>query len=185
MRIKLFIQIYFNKNTFKNLNPIFTRTQLLDAHNGTIWCNSKPEKGSSFYVAVPLANEMSNFLLDFKQNLQKAKINNSSLSMVKIKGEKELIQNLLNEKSLINKSYLNNSIQEIEDNMTTLTMVIQEGDKFSANFLKKKLEEYMKSHGNLYPNCAILYSYGVYPEDSLEEEELIKKVQESFTRIVG
>ena len=159
--------------------------QLLDAHNGTIWCNSKPEKGSSFYVAVPLANEMSNFLLDFKQNLQKAKINNSSLSMVKIKGEKELIQNLLNEKSLINKSYLNNSIQEIEDNMTTLTMVIQEGDKFSANFLKKKLEEYMKSHGNLYPNCAILYSYGVYPEDSLEEEELIKKVQESFTRIVG
>lgn len=29
--------------------------QLLDAHNGAIWCDSEPEKGSTFFFAVPVA----------------------------------------------------------------------------------------------------------------------------------
>ncbi len=29
--------------------------QLLEAHNGAIWCDSEPEKGSRFYFAIPVA----------------------------------------------------------------------------------------------------------------------------------
>lgn len=157
--------------------------QLLEAHNGAVWCNSKPEKGSSFYFAIPISCEKNNFLLDFKIALQKAKINNSSLSLVKIQSDENLINNLLEEENLISKNYLNNSTKLTEENQTTLTMVIQDGDKFSADFLKKKIESYVKERGNLYPNCAILYSYAVYPEDAINEEDLLKKSLDSFVHI--
>lgn len=157
--------------------------QLLEAHNGAIWCDSVVGKGSSFNFVVPVADEKSNFMLGFKQTLQKAKVNNKPVAMVKIKGEKGLIKNLMEEKNLINKNYLNNSITETEDNEIDLTMVIPDGDKFSADFLKKKLQGYLKDRENLYPNCAILYSYAVYPEDSIEEDELIKKAQNTFAHI--
>ncbi len=157
--------------------------QLLEVHNGAIWCNSKPEKGSSFYFVLPLANEKNKFMLEFKQDLQKAKINNSSLAVIKIKSENEIIQSLINDEKLIKKSYLNNSIQESDKRETALTMVIPDGDRFSADFLKKKLQSYTKDYKNLNPNCAIMYSYAVYPEDAIDEVELMKKVGESLQKI--
>lgn len=34
--------------------------QLLDAHNGAIWCDSEPEKGSTFYFVIPVALTTAN-----------------------------------------------------------------------------------------------------------------------------
>lgn len=155
--------------------------QLLDAHNGIIWCNSKPEKGSSFYFALPVATEKNKFLLEFKQNLQKAKVNNSSLGLIKIKATGEMLHDI--QKNVIKENYLNNSIKEIGDDSEVLTMVIPDGDKFSADFLKKKIQGYIKDRRNLYPTCAMMYSYAVYPEDAIEDTELIKKAGESFVHI--
>lgn len=157
--------------------------QLLDAHNGTIWCNSKPDKGSSFYFALPIADEKNKFMLELKQNLLKAKVNNSSLALIKIKAETELLQDIIEQQNLVNKNYLNNSISEIEAKTTALTMVIPDGDKFSADFLKKKIQGYFKDRKNLYSSCAIMYSYGVYPEDGMNEVELIRKLDEGLRKI--
>jgi len=158
--------------------------QLLDAHNGAIWCNSRLEKGSSFYFVIPIACEKNNFLLDFKQNLQKSKVANSTLAIIKIKGDSGLIEDLTHDANLINKIYLNNSIKEVEDKLTTLTLIIPDGDKFLADFLKKKVQAYIKDRGNLYPNCAIMYSYGVYPEDGIDEVDLIKKANEELRTVI-
>lgn len=155
--------------------------QLLEAHNGTIWCNSKPDKGSSFYFVLPVANEKNKFLLELKQNLQKAKGNNSSLALIKLKAEKALIEDL--QTNLINENYLNISLKEKENTSTVLTMVIPDGDKFSADFLRKKIHGYIKERENLYPKCVIMYSYAVYPEDAIDDVELIKKLGESFQKI--
>lgn len=155
--------------------------QLLEAHNGSIWCNSMPDKGSSFYFVVPLADDKNKFLLEFKQSLQKAKTNNTTLSLIKVRTDKDLLQDL--QTGVISENYLNNSLKEIDGKQATLTMSIQDGDKFSADFLKKKLSEYMTSHGNLYPSCAIMYSYGVYPNDALDDVELLKKTEETLQKI--
>jgi len=159
--------------------------QLLDAHNGAVWCNSKPEKGSSFYFAIPVANEINNFMLEFKQAIQKTKVSNSVLTLVKMQGEKDLITNLLEDKHLINKNYLKSSIQETESKNKTVTMVIPDGDKFSADFLKKKIQTYLKDHENLFPKCAIMYSYATYPNDGADEWELMKKVDETLQKLRG
>ncbi len=157
--------------------------QLLEAHNGVIWCNSKLDKGSSFYFAIPLVNEKNKFLIEFKQNLQKAKINNSSLLLMQIKADKQIMQELLNNEDIIKKKFLNNSIQEIEKNEILLTIVISGGDKFSADFIKKKLQGYIQEKKKISSTCAIMYSYAVYPEDSIEEFELMKKVGDSLQKI--
>lgn len=155
--------------------------QLLEAHNGSIWCNSKPEKGSSFYFVLPVSDEQTKFMLDFKQNLQKAKANNSSLALIKIKTEPALLNDL--KKNIVNETYLNNSLEKIEEKLTSLTMVVPDGDKFSASFLKKKLQGCIKEKKDLYPNCVIMYSYGIYPEDATDEIELIRKINESMQKI--
>lgn len=155
--------------------------QLLEAHNGIIWCNSKPEKGSSFYFALPVATEKNKFLLELKQNLQKAKVNNSSLAIIKVKSDKEMLSDI--QKNVIKENYLNISIKEAQDDSDVLTLVIPDGDKFSADFLKKKIQGYVKDRRNLYPTCAMMYSYAVYPEDAIEDAELIKKSEESFMHI--
>lgn len=150
--------------------------QLLEAHNGTIWCNSKPDKGSSFYFVIPIATEKNKFMIDIKQSLQKAKVNNSTLAVIKVKSNEDIIQDL--QKNLIKENYLNISIKQKTDEGIILTMVIQDGDKFSADFLKKQIQGYIKERRNLYPNCAIMYSYAVYPEDAIDDVELIKKAGE-------
>lgn len=155
--------------------------QLLDAHNGTIWCNSKPDKGSSFYFAIPIADEKNKFLIELKQNIQKSKIKNASLALIKIKTDSELIKDI--ESQVIKANYLNNSLKKIGEKTTELTMAIPDGDKFSADFLKKKLQSYIKERGNLYPNCAIMYSYGIYPDDALDDLELLKRVEDSLQKI--
>lgn len=157
--------------------------QLLEAHNGTIWCNSKLEKGSSFYFVIPIATEKNKFALELKQSLLKAKVNNSSLALIKIKAEDDLIQTIIEEGNLINKNYLNNSIKEKENKLTSLIMVIPDGDKFSADFLKKKIQGYIKERKNIYPNCAIMYSYGVYPEDATDEVVLIRKLEDGLRKM--
>lgn len=159
--------------------------QLLEAHNGAIWCNSMPDKGSSFYFVVPVADEKTKFMLEAKQHLLKAKINNSSLSVIKIKGDSNFVNDLIEDENLINKNYLNNSLKETNDKITTITMIVPDGDRFSADFLKKKIQGYVKDRGNLYPNCAIMFSYAVYPEDALDEVELMKKAEESLHRFSG
>lgn len=155
--------------------------QLLDSHNGAIWCNSKSDKGSSFYFVVPIADDKNKFLLDFKQNVQKAKINNNTLALIKVKGDSELIQDI--KTGVITENYLNNSLIEVEGKTTILTMAIADADSFASDFLKKKIQDYITTHGNLYPNCAIMYSYGIYPRDALDDVELIKKTEEGLQKI--
>lgn len=155
--------------------------QLLEAHNGAIWCESEAGKGSQFNFVIPVANEKHNFSLNFKQNLQKAKIQNSSLAIVKVKGDSETLNNLTTK--TINQNYMTNAIRTDDGRMETLTMVIPDADKHSAEFLKKKIEGYTKERKMEGKNCAIMYSYTVYPDDAIDENELMKKAEESFTQI--
>src|SRR5574344_1960085 len=151
--------------------------QLLDAHNGTIWCNSKPDKGSSFYFIIPIANETNKFFIDFKQNLQKAKINNSTIALVKLKGEKEALKELTS--LLTNYNY---TLKDNEEN-SELNISIQNGDKNSAEKLKKEIQKYISSHNNIFGNCDIMFSYGIYPQDGLEDVELIEKVSNTMQKL--
>ena len=135
--------------------------QLMEAHNGAIWCDSELNQGSKFYFVIPIANDKSNFLMIRKQLAQQARSNGSTIAVIKIKSTKETIEKLLRENNLLNKTYMANSMIEKEGPMTTLSLILMDGDKPSAEFLHKKIDSVIEQNKDLYGKCDIMYSYEI------------------------
>ena len=135
--------------------------QLMESHNGAIWCDSEINKGSKFYFVIPVANDKSNFNMIKKQLIQKARSNGTTVAIIKIKSTNEIIENLMKEENLLNKTYMSNSLVENEGDLTSLSMVVVDGDKPSAEFLKKKIDSVTSQRENIYGKCDIMYSYEI------------------------
>ncbi len=136
--------------------------QLMEAHNGAIWCDSEISKGSRFYFVIPIANDKSNFEMIKKQMIIKAKSNGTGIAVIHITGRSGFIEYLLNSESVINKAFLKNAlIEKTNDGKASITLLMPEGDKPSAEFLKTKIltaaDEY-EPGGN---KCDIMYSYEI------------------------
>ena len=138
--------------------------QLMESHNGAIWCDSEINKGSRFYFVIPVANDKSNFNMIKKQLIQKARANGSTVAIIKIKSTNDVIENLMREENLLNKTYMSNSLIEKDRGLTSLSMVVVDGDKPSAEFLKKKIETLTEHKKNVYGECDIMYSYEIEGE---------------------
>lgn len=138
--------------------------QLMESHNGAIWCDSEINKGSKFYFVIPVANDKSNFNMIKKQLIQKARVNGSTVAIINIKSENDVIENLMKEENLLNKTYMSNSLIEKEGKLTSLSMVVIDGDKPSAEFLKKKIETVTEHKKNVYGECDIMFSYEIEGE---------------------
>jgi len=135
--------------------------QLMEAHNGAIWCDSEINKGSRFYFVIPIANDKSNFTMIRKQLAQKARSNGSTIAVIKIKSTNDTIDKLLKDANALNKTYLANSLIEKEGGMTTLSLLLMDGDKPSAEFLHKKIESVVEQNKDLYGKCDIMYTYEI------------------------
>ncbi len=135
--------------------------QLMEAHNGAIWCDSEINKGSKFYFVIPVANDKSNFMMVRKQLVQKARSNGTTLAVIKIKSSNDVIEKLLKEDNLLSKTYMANSIIEKEGAVSTLSLILMDGDKPSAEFLKKKIESAVEQNKELYGECDIMFSYEI------------------------
>ena len=135
--------------------------QLMEAHNGAIWCDSEINKGSKFYFVIPVANDKSNFTMIRKQLAQKARSNGSTIAVIKIKSTNDTVEKLLRENNLLNKTYMANSMIEKEGMMTTLSLILMDGDKPSAEFLHKKIDSVIEQNKDLYGKCDIMYSYEI------------------------
>jgi len=138
--------------------------QLMESHNGAIWCDSELNKGSKFYFVIPIANDKSNFNMIKKQLIQKAKANLSTVAIISIKSTNDVMENLFKEENLLNKTYMANSLIEQENGMTSLSMAVLDGDKPSAEFLKKKINSLIAQKKNVYGECDIMYSYEIEGE---------------------
>ena len=138
--------------------------QLMESHNGAIWCDSEINKGSKFYFVIPVANDKSNFLMLKKQLVQKAKSNRTTIAVIQIKSTNDIIEKLMHENNLLNKTYMANSLIEKDGAMTTLSIILMDGDKPSAEFLKKKIDSVVEQNKNIYGECDIMYSYEIEGE---------------------
>ncbi len=138
--------------------------QLMESHNGAIWCDSEINKGSRFYFVIPVANDKSNFNMIKKQLIQKARSSGTTAAVIRIKSTDEVINNLMKEENLLNKTYMSNSLIERDGGVTTLSMVVMDGDKPSCEFLKKKIDTLTAQKENLYGKCDIMFSYEIEGE---------------------
>lgn len=135
--------------------------QLVEAHNGAIWCDSTINQGSKFYFVVPLATEKNKFMLVKRQLLQKAKSNASTVLTVNVKTKTPIMENLMKEKDLFNEVYLSNSLLSKNDGDAVLSLAIIDGNKTFAEFLHKRIMETVGQNTEKYKNCDIMYTYEI------------------------
>jgi len=139
--------------------------KILDAHNGAIWAESKLGEGSSFYFVLPVMTEKSTFWILHKQLIQQAKVNKTKFVTLTISAKGNTIEQLMQDENVLNKTYLNNSLLEKDENSTSLTMVIPDGDKHLVDFVKRKIDSAVLNDKTRYGKCDIMYSYNIYPKE--------------------
>ncbi len=135
--------------------------QLIEAHNGAIWCDSIINKGSNFYFVVPISTSKTKFLLTKKQLMQKAKEKNSTLLSINLKTDKKTITSLIKDEKIFNDAYLMHSYMEENSENSILSLAIVDGNKTFAEFLQKRINEVISRNTEKYKNCDIMYSYVV------------------------
>ena len=104
-----------------------------------------------------------------KQLIQKARSNGTTVAIINIKSTSEAINNLLAEENLLNKAYMSNSLLENDGKNSTLSMIVMDGDKPSAEFLRRKIDALVEQKYDTYGKYDIIYSYEV--EGDMHEKD--------------
>ena len=153
--------------------PIAKR--LMEAHKGFIWVNSELNKGSTFYIAIPVMSEEEIFMHSLEQDIQKSKPEQINVSVVALR------ENENNQISLIDKIIEEDTIRKTKNykeyNFTQngkkyYYCYSVDMDSFVFDFEIRKLETYIKTIKDENPECDLEYSAVLIPRDSSEIDEI-------------
>ena len=158
--------------------PIAKR--LMDAHKGFIWLESEVNKGTTFFLAIPIMTEKEIFIHSLEQDIQKAKLEHLNISLI------SLSENILeNGNSLIN--------QIKEDDLIRKTSNFKEHeyeingkryyycyavdmDSFVYDFQIRKLKTYVTALNEDFKEYDIMYSSALCPQDGEDVKILFEKL---------
>ena len=162
--------------------PIAKR--MMDAHKGFIWLNSELNKGSTFYIAIPILSEKGIFNLSLEQDMQKAKQDQINIALIalseKIIEGKSLIDKILAE-NIIRKTSIFKEYSEIKEDRKYYYSYTVDMDSVVFDFDVRKLKTYIKTNSAEYSECDILYSSALYPQDGDTAEKIFNKLN-SFSK---
>lgn len=157
--------------------PIAKR--LMEAHKGFIWLESELDKGSTFYLAIPLMSESEIFELSLEQDIQKAKTEHVNISLIGLRenildGE-SLIDRICDEHVIRKTSCFHEYMKE-EDGKRYYYLYSVDMDSFVFDFEVRKLATYINEMRQEYPEYDIVYSAALCPQDGETADVLIPKL---------
>ncbi len=159
--------------------PIAKR--LMDAHKGFIWLNSEINKGSTFYIALPLMNDKEIFIHSLEQDMQKAKQDHINIALTSLRENviegKSFIDKILSDE-IIRKNVVHKEYSYIENGKRYYYMYSVDVDSFVFDFEVKRVESYLNTNSAEYKECDIVYLSALYPRDTENKEEFLNKVSE-------
>ncbi len=153
--------------------------RLMDAHKGFIWLDSELNKGSTFYLAIPVMDEEEIFFHSLEQDIQKSKQEHINISLIalceNIVAGKSLIDKILSE-DIIRKTSLFKEYSCIKDDKKYYYMYTVDMDSFVFDFELRKFQTYLKEQSPEYNDCNIMYSAVLYPQDAEDIEQIKEKL---------
>ena len=157
--------------------PIAKR--LMEAHKGFIWLESELNKGSTFYLAIPLMNEEEIFELSLEMDIQKAKQEHLNIALIALR------ENILSEGSIIDKICYDDVIRKTnqfnqymkeENGKRYYYLYSVDMDSFVFDFEIRKFNTYIKEQRQEMPEYDIVYSAVLFPQDGENADDLILKL---------
>ncbi len=157
--------------------PITKR--LMDAHKGFIWLDSELNKGTTFFLAIPILSDKNIFKLSLEQEMQKAKQEHMNISFIslseKIVEGTSFINKMLDEDVIRKTSVFKDYIEEHDGRKYYYSYAV-DMDSFVFDFEVRKLQNYIKTNSADFKECDILYSSALYPQDGETADIIINKL---------
>ena len=157
--------------------PIAKR--LMEAHKGFIWLESELNKGSTFYLAIPIMSEREIFVHSLEQDIQKAKQEHMNIALVALAEQEngEEINKLLTE-GVIRKTATYRDFSFVKDGRKYYYCYSVDMDSFVYDFEVRKLATYVGKLNKQNPDYDIMYSSALCPQDGDEVSVLSEKLKE-------
>ncbi len=156
--------------------------QLVEDHRGCIWVESEVGLGSEFSFLIPKAQEQNIFVLELDKLIQKSKQTHSNLGMIAIKEKgTEFISEFVKNPSIVTKYDKARIFTSYGENSATMHIILPEANKMALDILLQKVKELIISQ-----NFKYNVSLGgvIYPEDAINSNELLQKIEEHMTELV-
>ncbi len=154
--------------------------KLMDAHKGFIWLESELNKGSTFYLAIPIMSEKEIFEHSLEQDIQKAKqehINIALVSLCETADENSITKKVFDE-NIIRKTSVFKEYTTVNDGKRYYYSYAVDMDSFVYDFEIRKLDTFIKTMNKENPNCGIMYSSALCPQDGDDVNFLIDKLNQ-------
>ncbi len=163
--------------------------QLIDAHRGAMWLESKPMQGSKFSFIIPVTSNENRLLLEIDSELQNSKFNHSSFALVLIeestgkgsgkkavKSDHSFIKDIAENKFSFVKDDLNSKVFANENK---LVIIIPNADKTGNAKIEKKIKTFIKEQEYDFKNSKVRIGFCIYPYDAISGEEMIEYCSKS------
>ena len=158
--------------------------QLVNAHNGFIWVESKVKEYTKFSFCLPILNDREVFLVNLRRRFDNVVQNKQSLGIVSISEplglKKSLIQDIKDKNLMLirQKTQEENDFYFEDDNMKYYYTLINNADKFVLDFIFKKIETHIKNT-QLNDFCdKIIFSSVLYPNECDNINDLLNKIMD-------
>lgn len=171
---------------------LFIAKQFAEAHNGFLWVESIVEKGSDFYLAIPVLDEIERFEMVLHYDITNAEKEKKSFGLItlcenKLK-EKPYLKDFINKleddnvfkKSTESKSFYTETKERLYYSFYDINMNIQ-----IFNFVIQRIIDFAKNDEIIKKGKKIYYSKTIYPEDAGDSKNLIKKSKKLLKEVIN
>ncbi len=163
---------------------------MIDLHNGAIWVESEPGKGSSFTFKLHKHTSQSLFREHVSKAFKKAVDQGSPISIIAVAASitaedttvmpSKKLNDIMHESARLMKDMLKREDDDVINSGDDIIVILADCDRDGAGRVQYKLEElvdkYLASQ-NADGLVKINYGYATYPDDAKSDLELIEKAK--------